>query len=173
MNWLKYLVGFLLLFNIAGCKGSLGALGIQNATTGTAEKIADATVDLIKDQGVMDKFLAGADVAFQDPAVERYMRMEAVIGARIAGVNGRAEAQTEGHGQQMSKDVQNALLSAVMGGQLDPATEEMYIKLLTYRHADTVGPGRPATSTPPVIIWNGQGAPPAGVATQPVPGEGG
>ena len=85
-----------------------------------AGRAAQVMAEMVRDQGVMDKFTSNLDANVQDPGLESYVKVTTAAGVRLVGVNGEIDLLTQGTGTQLPQGVRDSLVQ-----QLDaPISDE-------------------------------------------------
>ena len=125
----------ILLAGLIGCNvpkatdiTETGQALIKQAQEGTAIPGADMSgipaelLQMMKDQGVMDAFLAKARIHGQNPGLKLTRRMENSLIIGLDGVDLDAEAQVEGTGTQLPAGTREALIDTLreLSARTDP-----------------------------------------------------
>lgn len=111
-QWWVWLIALLLPGLTGGCMFSKAyeQMGDLNAKLGEA---VAASVEMMRDQGVMDKFLVNAEGEFIEPGVVAEAGMVFRSSARLAGVSGTLDSQVSGTGLKLPSGAREALLSSL------------------------------------------------------------
>jgi len=115
------LITVALLLPACGCLQGLSAFPRE---LGVA---ADAMVNMVRDQGVLDDFTQELAGNVQDPGLETYGQFTVTSGVRIVGVNGQVDLRSRGSGTQLPAGLRTALLEMLEA----PISDEQRAAILT------------------------------------------
>lgn len=118
-NWIWPIVLVFLMFFNGGCLSGLSGFPSEMG------QAANVLAEMVRDQGVMDKFLGQLEGNIYDPGIETYVKVSS--GIHLVGTQGSIDLTTEGTGTQLPTGVKQALIDQLSG----PLSDDQRVAILT------------------------------------------